>query len=662
MPNQAALAQLELRAGQLAPPPTLMLGLLLLLASSPGAPASSHQPAPASQWHLLTNLQIGPTMALPGGSVSCTFSHPAAAASTAAWELQLRSRTGAVLASAKSPATAELKLPAADKGGTVYSWRARFGAADWSPDTTVFTTPWADGASSPPGLWAPNNATKSGPQFAFLRAALPKAKPSAAASSALLFVTADGPTRATGTPGGTRPLLGGYKAWVGGALVGTGPGRSKCGNNPTGGPQATVSPALCPKGIETIYDGIDVSAAVAACRAGPCEVFIEGYGYDQPTSPTQANVVIRRVAVELVLSYVDGSRWSSVHGGKIAPALQWQSYDADTIYLANLWGKGGGGHSKGQLSSSGGGAWYYYPHEYIDMSRMPSEMTPLAYPGSGAAAHAWLPAATKPALKNLVARPVPPVEISPVRPTLNRTIGPGHFFFDFGAELQGGMTLEVKDLAVAVTATVRFAEELIKENPKPHAKDLTTLAEQTASLDWRGHPVYPDALTIPTAAKAMGPCETGHGSTDAACHSANSSCWGRPCYSMRTGSLYEDVWTLPAASPGSAARAQNHEYITGRYAEVVFNDTSIQASQVTLGAFQVKARYSSTDLATMASSHPGREYNDAVSCLPPSRSASCVRCITVIVCSGRGVGDDAAHQRGDKPGPICGFERPAAEC
>ena len=290
------------------PAATQMLGLLLLT-SSPGAPASSHQPPLASQWHLLTNLQIGPTMALPGGSVSCTFSHPAAAASTAAWELQLRSRTGAVLASAKSPATAELKLPAADKGGTVYSWRARFGAADWSPDTTVFTTPWADGASSPPGLWAPDNATKSGPQFAFLRAALPKPKPGgAAASSALLFVTADGPTRATGKPGGTRPLLGGYKAWVGGALVGTGPGRSKCGNNPTSGPQATVSPALCPKGIETVYDGIDVSAAVAAC-AGPCEVFIEGYGYDQPASPTQANEVIRRVAVELVLVYADGSRW-----------------------------------------------------------------------------------------------------------------------------------------------------------------------------------------------------------------------------------------------------------------------------------------------------------------------------------------------------------------
>jgi hypothetical protein len=407
----------------------------------------SAAPPPAAQWHLLTNLQIGPTMALPNSSIACAFSHPAAAASGTPWELQLRSRAGAVLASASPPAAAELQLPAADKGGTVYSWRARFGAADWSPDTTVFTTPWADGSSTPPGFWAPDNATKNGPQYALFRAALPDppSQPGgggAEAASALLFVTADGPTRATGSPGGTRPLLGAYKAWVGDTLVGTGPGRSKCGNNPTSGPR-TPSSALCPKGAETVYDGIDVSAAVAACSASPCEIFIEAYGYDQPTSPTQLNAVMRRVAAELIITHADGSRWSSVDGGANAAAapLKWQSYDADEIYMASLWARGGGGHSKAQLSSSGGGAWYYYPHEYIDMSRMPSEMKPLSYPGSGGGGvsptkKAWAPAATKPALQNVVARAVPPVQVSQLTAKLNRTIAPGHFFFDFGAELQ----------------------------------------------------------------------------------------------------------------------------------------------------------------------------------------------------------------------------------
>ena len=73
-----------------------------------------------------------------------------------------------------------------------------------------------------------------------------------------------------------------------------------------------------------------------------------------------------------------------------------------------------------------------------------------------------------------------------------------------------------------------------------------------------------------------------------------------------TGSLYEDVWVLPApTAPTGVAKAQNHEYIEGRYAEILFNDSSIQPSQVSLGAFQVKARYSTTDVATISTSHAG---------------------------------------------------------
>jgi hypothetical protein len=422
--------------------------LLLALGAAIAAPARPASHAAASQrWHLLTNLQIGPTMAQPGSTITCAFSHPAAAGHASEWELQLRSRAGAVLTSAKQPAAAALKLPTADEGGTVYSWRARFGnLTGWSPDTIVFTSPWADGDSTPPAFWAPDNATKSGPQFVFFRAALPTEE----AATTTLFVTADGPTRATGSPGGTRPILAAYKAWVGRTLVGTGPGRSKCGNNPTSGPQSTQSPALCPRGIESVYDGIDVSAAVASCPP-PCKIYIEGYGYDQPASPTQVNAVIRRVAVELVITYTNGSRWSSVHGGADAPALKWQSYDADEIYLGHLWTKGGGSHSKEQLASSGGGAWYFYPHEYIDMGRMPPEMTPLAYAHSGSAAslQAWVPVVTKPALENLALRPVPPVEVSSATAKLNRTIGPGHFLFDFGAELQVGKSLLLPAFACA---------------------------------------------------------------------------------------------------------------------------------------------------------------------------------------------------------------------
>ena len=88
------------------------------------------------------------------------------------------------------------------------------------------------------------------------------------------------------------------------------------------------------------------------------------------------------------------------------------SYDADSIYLENLWAIGGGGHGRAQISSSGGGAWYYAPHEYIDASRIPPEATPLYYPGAGGRAHnQWEEAVTKTAFDGLVVRPVPPIQV-----------------------------------------------------------------------------------------------------------------------------------------------------------------------------------------------------------------------------------------------------------
>ena len=75
-----------------------------------------------------------------------------------------------------------------------------------------------------------------------------------------------------------------------------GPGRSKCGLVPSQGPQAAASEILCPAGVERVFDGYEVSAAIASC-GHPCHVFIEAYGYDQPVSATQTEPIVRRVAV-----------------------------------------------------------------------------------------------------------------------------------------------------------------------------------------------------------------------------------------------------------------------------------------------------------------------------------------------------------------------------
>ena len=105
-----------------------------------------------------------------------------------------------------------------------------------------------------------------------------------------------------------RPLLANYKAWIGNekngwSFIGMGPGRSKCDVPSESGLQ---SPALCPNGIETIFDSYDVTSQVNTCIDGPCEVFIEGYGYDQPGDATLPPV-IRRVVAELALVMRNGT-------------------------------------------------------------------------------------------------------------------------------------------------------------------------------------------------------------------------------------------------------------------------------------------------------------------------------------------------------------------
>ena len=81
--------------------------------------------------------------------------------------------------------------------------------------------------------------------------------------------------------------------WLGDSLLGMGPGRSKCDTLGAG-----RSPLLCPHGVETVFDGYDITQQLAACAGqsgdelerggedggggGGCELFIESYAFDQP--------------------------------------------------------------------------------------------------------------------------------------------------------------------------------------------------------------------------------------------------------------------------------------------------------------------------------------------------------------------------------------------
>lgn len=416
----------------------LLLVLLLGVASRGFAPFAAAESTDAtSRWLCYTQgVQTSPAMVARSEPIAIVFSD-ALSQPNSKWEVTLRARNGTAIATKSGSGVGKTTLPALSCHSCVATWEARFGAGSTSPKQLVFTPAvgWADGGPGPAGMWAPDNSTKNGPQFALLKADLPSST-TAGLETALFFATADAPGRATGKPGGTRPILAGYKAWVGNTLIGMGPGRAKCGVVPVSGPQAAISPGLCPTGAEHVFDGYDVTAAIAACHSTGCTVTIEGYGYDQPVSSTQTTPIYRRVAAELVMQYADGTSWSLTEASSKSSEGLWKALDADPIYLQNLWSIGGGGHAKNVLGSSGGGAWYYYPHEYIDLSRMPADVPPLSPPG--AQPGDWKPPMSKPTFHNLVVRNVPPVEVLPDVLAANvKQLGPGHFMFDMGREIQG---------------------------------------------------------------------------------------------------------------------------------------------------------------------------------------------------------------------------------
>ena len=80
------------------------------------------------------------------------------------------------------------------------------------------------------------------------------------------------------------------------------------------------------------------------------------------------------------------------------------------------------------------------------------------------------------------------------------------------------------------------------------------------------------------------------------CVASKASDIGRPCFNMRTGSRYEDLWTLPAPEDvqnvdrAASSKAQNHEYIEGRFGELIFNDTTVQLHAINVGAWVVRMR------------------------------------------------------------------------
>ena len=170
-------------------------------------------------------------------------------------------------------------------------------------------------------------------------------------------------------------------------------------------------------------------------------VFISAYGVE--TAPG----VVPKVQAELRIVY----RTTQAEGGGGDPAVQgevaedkevvfktgagWQGYDANDAYSPS--------------KENSGCAWYFYPEENMDAAAFPAG-TPLAPTASSALSRTsagWSDVIIRPQFDvPLAAKSSAPVSVStyPTDAAVTSFPGtPGHFFFDLGKNVQGGVTLTV---------------------------------------------------------------------------------------------------------------------------------------------------------------------------------------------------------------------------
>jgi hypothetical protein len=242
---------------------------------------------PRNHAHLSLNLQVvdplRPLMLRWG--FSCGGRGPC---SQSAFRVQVWTGVGGELAYDTGVVTSDNQTVAVPAGtlraATSYFWRTQVtptaalaapAAVDiaalptlrWSPNTTFFTALGDEWTAVP--IWAPLNASNKQPTFALLRSTA-SLEPGERVLSALAFSTANPPV-AQMEDGQPQPpkILAAYKLWVGGRLVGVGPGRSRCG------PLPCIHNPSWP--IEHVYDGFDVTdAASAVAHTGSIDVFVVG--------------------------------------------------------------------------------------------------------------------------------------------------------------------------------------------------------------------------------------------------------------------------------------------------------------------------------------------------------------------------------------------------
>jgi hypothetical protein len=285
--------------------------------------------------------------------------------------------------------------------------------SDWSPSAKIVTGLMgggiADNSTHP--IWTQDSESK----FALLRKTVQLKGEPKLLSHIQCFVT--------GLQTDDEKLIGAYRLYVNGAVVGTGPGRAD---------RELMGDAA----DNTQYDVFDLTDAAATSNS--MTIALQGY------HPGAGKILFQMTA-----HYSDGS--VETHGTDSS----WLGASGDALFNPT-------GNTGGDFNSQ--------PLEMIDARRSPTAdgcQTCWRLPTFAPAGHpAWAAAAEQAAFPGtLAAKKTKPLHFQEgVPPVRIVEVGPDHWFFDFGTEVMAGMVLSWPKGVAGATVQLRMGEELTGSN------------------------------------------------------------------------------------------------------------------------------------------------------------------------------------------------------
>jgi hypothetical protein len=365
-------------------------------------------------------------------------------------------------------------LPSTLYAFSVRTWDGSGNPSSFSANGTFLTGLWESGWLAAP-IWHPNSTSN----FVLFRASVVAPTPAAtpALATAFAFVTANPQASSHGEQENSK-LLAAYKLFLGGTLVGMGPGRvGTCGPVcPVGGDKG-----VCFCTPHHVYDVYDVTQLVSSAISGGSNltVAIQSFNYPPNNASSPILNVPSKVLLQISLTYADGSVVVLGAGGGATTTSATASLSSTFVPLSFSALNADAYFAPSCCVSDV--AWYLQPAENFVASLEPLGWRTPGYAPSPPDPR-WVPAALQPpfdpAREPLVARPTRPMSVAEgVQPASVVQLGPGHWFVDFGLEFQGGVRISFPSTDPALdghTVQIRMGEELLSVDPPAVKYEMRT--------------------------------------------------------------------------------------------------------------------------------------------------------------------------------------------